>query len=319
MAFVLFVASAFNWVTVQFYLISVIEGFLGTACLLAWYWFRKTSDLTVAGWTVSTITGLIAITLLIYTRGQFDSYALIIIYPLIAYPLHGVRNASIVYTIFSLIVVGTIIYGAYHWVFVSAISTLFNVLVVLLIGGGIILYNERVKEEALKKAYDTAMTDALTGIWNRTMFEQAIKQEIENSRRYHQPFTLILSDLDHFKRVNDNFGHHVGDMVLQEFASIIQQRKRLVDHLSRWGGEEFALILPNTRLADAEKVASSLMEEVRNYQFSGIGSLTVSMGIGEFNHQTDRNNFFNDVDQALYQAKQSGRNRYCSSSQLQLN
>jgi hypothetical protein len=88
MALVLLVASVFNWLTVQFYLISIIEAMLSVICFWAYYWFRTRLDLVVPGWIVSSITGLIAIILIIYTKGQRDTYALTIIYPLIAYPIH---------------------------------------------------------------------------------------------------------------------------------------------------------------------------------------------------------------------------------------
>jgi len=311
MAIVLLVASFFNIVTFHFYIISCIEACLGIISLVAWCWFRNTLDPVIPGWTVSTITGFITIMLLLYTQGQRDSYALTIIYPLIAYPIHGVRKGSLAYAIYMSIVIGTIIYGAHNWPFVSASSSLFNMLVVLLMGGGIIFYNEIVKEEAVQRAYDVSMCDPLTRIWNRTKFEELLDREIEHYRRYHRPFTLIICDLDHFKKVNDLYGHQAGDKVLQEFVSIVEQRKRSIDHFSRWGGEEFVLILPNTKSADAEKVAISLMQQVRNFRFSGTGNLTVSMGIGEFDGNNDRNSFFKQVDQALYKAKQLGRDRYC--------
>ena len=310
MALVLLVASVFNWLTVQFYLISIIEAVLSALCFWTYYWFRTRLDMVAAGWIVSSITGMIAITLIIYTKGRLDTYALTIIYPLLAYPIHGTRSGGLAYGVFSLMVIGTIVYGWTHWDLVSPISTLFNVSVVLAIGGGIIVYYELTKEEALNKIHVTAMTDPLTGIWNRTMFDQVLDREIANSRRYHLPFSLILSDLDHFKQVNDTYGHHIGDSVLKEYAAIILERKRFADHLSRWGGEEFALILPNTRLVDAEMVARALIDAVRGHRFKDVGGITVSMGLGEFNDRTNRDDFFRAIDRALYDAKQQGRDRY---------
>jgi diguanylate cyclase (GGDEF)-like protein len=315
MGFVLLVASVFNWLTVQFYLISIIEAVLSAICFWTYYWFRTRLDMVAAGWIVSSITGLISITLIIYTKGRLDTYALTIIYPLLVYPLHGTRSGSLAYGIFSLIVIGTIAYGWTHWDLVSPISTLFNVSVVLVIGGGIIVYYELTKEEALNKVHETAMTDPLTGIWNRTMFDQVLDREIANSRRYHLPFSLILSDLDHFKQVNDTYGHHIGDSVLKEYVAIVLERKRSADHLSRWGGEEFALILPNTQLINAEMVARALTDTVRGHRFKDVGGITVSMGLGEFNDRTNRDDFFRAIDRALYDAKQQGRDRYVIAAQ----
>ncbi len=271
--------------------------------------------MVTTGWIVSSITGLISITLIIYTKGQLDSYALTIIYPLIAYPIHGTRRANRAYGVFSLIVIATIAYGGAHWDLISPISTFFNVSIVLVIGGGIIIYYEITKEEALNKAHIVAMTDPLTGIWNRSRFDQILDREIANCQRYHLSFSLILSDLDHFKRINDTYGHHVGDSVLKEYASVINERKRSTDHLSRWGGEEFALILPNTRLVEAEMVVKAMVEAVRSHPFEDVGNITVSMGVGEFNDRTNRDDFFKTVDRALYDAKQKGRDRYVTATQ----
>jgi diguanylate cyclase (GGDEF)-like protein len=318
MALVMLLASLFNWLTVKFYLISIIEAVLSALCFWAYYLFRTRLDLVVSGWIVSSITGLIAIILIIYTKGQRDTYALTIIYPLIAYPIHGTRKGSVAYGVFSLIVIGTIIYGWTHWNFFSPISTLFNVSVVLVIGGGIIVYYELTKEEALDTVHMVAMTDPLTGMWNRTMFDQVLDREMANSRRYHLPFTLILSDLDHFKEINDTYGHHIGDNVLKEYAAVICKRMRSVDHLSRWGGDEFALILPNTRLVEAEAVVRALLDAVRHHRFESVGSITVSMGLGEFNERTNPEDFFRAIDHALYEAKQLGRDRNVVSTETEV-
>jgi diguanylate cyclase (GGDEF)-like protein len=315
MALLLLTASVFNWLTVQFYLISIIEAVLSAFLFWAYYWFRTRLDLVAPGWIVSSITEMIAIILIMYTNGQRDSYALTIIYPLIAYPIHGTRRGSFAYGVFSLIVIGTIAYGWSRWNFISPISTLFNVSVVLAIGGGIIVYYERTKEEALNEVHVAAMTDPLTGIWNRNMFDQVLDREIANSRRYHLSFSLILSDLDHFKQINDTFGHHIGDSVLKEYTAIIRERKRSTDHLSRWGGDEFALILPNTRLVEAETFVKALIDSVRRHQFKDVGGITISTGLGEFNDHTNRDDFFRAIDRALYDAKQQGRDQYVIATQ----
>ncbi len=310
LAFVLTVASIFNSLTVRFYLVSFIEVSLAAFCFGTYYRFRTRLDLASTGWIVSSIIGLITLSLIVYAKGQLDTYALAIFYPMVVYPLHGTRKGGFAHGIYSLAVLATLLYGWERWSFVTPLSSIFNVLIVLVMGGGVIYYYERTKEEALNRVHEAAMTDPLTGIWNRTMFDQILDREIADSRRYHTSFSLILSDLDHFKRVNDTYGHHIGDNVLKEYVTVIGERKRSSDHLSRWGGEEFALILPNTRLAEAETVAKALGEAVRHHRFRDIGGLTASMGVGEFNYLTNRDEFFKAIDNALYDAKQQGRNRY---------
>ena len=108
-----------------------------------------------------------------------------------------------------------------------------------------------IKERADERIRLMAMKDRLTGIWNRIRLEEAAQQEIARLERYGHPVSLIMMDLDHFKQINDQFGHGMGDQVLKEFCAIVQRCIRSTDILGRWGGEEFVLILPNSGYTSA--------------------------------------------------------------------
>lgn len=154
-----------------------------------------------------------------------------------------------------------------------------------------------------------ATTDRLTGLYNRLRFDVALGESLAHQRRYGREASLIMIDLDHFKRVNDNFGHDTGDQVLVELARRLQQACREPDFLARWGGEEFVILMPGTAAADAVEAAERLRHDVAQEPFAGIGTITISAGVTGFVAGDNSNTLFKRVDKALYAAKAGGRNR----------
>ncbi|KAA6185671.1 diguanylate cyclase [Thiohalocapsa marina] len=156
-----------------------------------------------------------------------------------------------------------------------------------------------------------ATTDALTGTWNRRHFERVAATEIARAHRYCEPLSLLLFDLDHFKAINDSLGHQVGDQVLIELSDRVKSRLREVDVLARWGGEEFVVLLPGTREAEARSLAEQLRERVAGRAFALAGQVTVSFGVAELGSREAMDAWLKRVDDALYAAKAAGRNRVC--------
>lgn len=166
------------------------------------------------------------------------------------------------------------------------------------------------------------LMDPLTGVANRRLFEHRLGDEIERWLRRHEPLAYMLVDIDHFKRVNDKYGHHVGDQVLQQVAEVLGRDLRGADLLARYGGEEFMLLLPNTTLAQAAAIAQRLCNNVAGHKFKVAGnrrlSVTVSIGVagldgdGQKKVRTPATWLFEQADKALYAAKQGGRNRVAS-------
>lgn len=156
-----------------------------------------------------------------------------------------------------------------------------------------------------------ANIDGLTGIFNRRYFEKQIADELERSRRYDTELTVMMVDIDHFKRLNDEFGHLLGDEVLRQASSIFSQQLRKNDVVCRYGGEEFAILLPQTNFQQALAVAEKLRKVVETWQFPGVPRpVTISAGIASCPaHGTARDDVVKAADAALYTAKQSGRNR----------
>jgi diguanylate cyclase (GGDEF)-like protein len=164
-----------------------------------------------------------------------------------------------------------------------------------------------------------ARVDHLTCSYNRRAILELLKKELERSTREQAPLSLAMLDIDHFKRVNDQFGHQIGDLVLQECVRRADEALRKYDLLGRFGGEEFLLILPNTNLQQAEKICSRVQESICDYPIKAQGkeiSCTVSLGFSTWEEGLSLDKLIMRVDAALYKAKEQGRNTVCSSARL---
>ncbi|PKN46195.1 MAG: sensor domain-containing diguanylate cyclase, partial [Deltaproteobacteria bacterium HGW-Deltaproteobacteria-16] len=156
-------------------------------------------------------------------------------------------------------------------------------------------------EEALTRL---ATTDTLTGICNRGKIEESLRQEMARSARYGSPLTILLFDLDFFKKVNDTFGHSIGDQVLKEVAATVGKHIRETDTLGRWGGEEFMVLCPGIVAQDAVAIAEKLRQRVEELPIG----VTISCGIAGCLPGESMDGLINRADKALYAAKHSGRN-----------
>jgi len=159
-----------------------------------------------------------------------------------------------------------------------------------------------------------ATTDTLTGLNNRLRFNEAIALEISRSQRYGTPFSLVLYDIDHFKAVNDAHGHLTGDKVLVQLSKFVAGQIRAEDVIARWGGEEFAILLPETNMEMASRFAEKLKDSICKILFEEVGPLTCSFGIAELEDGDTAKTLVARADTALYQAKLMGRNRVERSS-----
>lgn len=154
-----------------------------------------------------------------------------------------------------------------------------------------------------------ATTDALTGAGNRRHFQQVVEIEMAQARRHLIPLSLILFDVDHFKRINDNHGHQVGDQVLVSLVSLAQSRLRVGDLLARWGGEEFVILLPYASLTDAERLAERMRALFEQHTIAVAGRVTASFGVAQLSLGEVQDEWLKRADSALYEAKTAGRNR----------
>jgi diguanylate cyclase (GGDEF)-like protein len=163
--------------------------------------------------------------------------------------------------------------------------------------------------EALR---DQATRDALTRVWNRAATMDVLQREIFRSRRENRPLSLIMADLDHFKQINDNWGHQVGDAVLQEVASRMQSVLRPYDALGRYGGEEFLVISPGYDSATAVRLSERLRRSVVENPIptaTGPIPVTLTLGVADFAEDSSLESLLRSADSALYRGKKAGRNR----------
>ena len=159
------------------------------------------------------------------------------------------------------------------------------------------------------KRYEKMATfDSLTKVYNRQKLNEVFDYELKRKKRYGEELSLIIIDIDFFKKVNDTYGHDVGDDVLINFAQIIKNEIRIQDTFARWGGEEFVILLPRTDVDGAMMVAEKLREIIEKNVESGIPKITASFGVTPINADDSQKSAFIRVDEALYEAKNSGRN-----------
>lgn len=165
---------------------------------------------------------------------------------------------------------------------------------------------ERLLQQEIERI---ATIDKLTGLYNRHKFEKLFVLEAERSHRFLLPLSMILIDIDHFKLVNDTYGHDIGDEVLKHLVKTVQGNIRKIDIFARWGGEEFLILCPGTDLKHTRRLAEKLRLAVDHSCFPEIGHVTISLGVSKFQKDDSFSELFKRADQGLYHAKEHGRNQ----------
>ena len=171
-----------------------------------------------------------------------------------------------------------------------------------------------IKSRDFEYQYKLATIDGLTELYNHRYFQESLKKQVEISKRYEQPFSLLILDIDFFKKVNDTYGHQAGDAVLKQVAQILKKNARNTDVICRYGGEEMGIILPNTIAQEALNLAKRINSAVEEYNFildtNKSGKVTVSVGVATFPENADNaKDLIEFADKGLYYAKEHGRNQ----------
>jgi diguanylate cyclase (GGDEF)-like protein len=193
----------------------------------------------------------------------------------------------------------------YAWIFF--ILTLLNI--VVFIGIGFLFYNEKKEHDMMEYV---ALHDQLTGIYNRHGMYPIVENKFKEIKRYKEHLSGIFFDIDFFKKINDTYGHELGDYVLVTIVKIVKESIRESDIFVRWGGEEFIIFLPETSEDEAVEVAEKLRQKIESYNFRDMQKVTCSFGVSEVQKDETLEEFINRIDALLYKAKESGRNRVAS-------
>ena len=221
------------------------------------------------------------------------------------------KNKLLTYILYvSLSCFFTSILNTIHTIYVLKIEITASTFIIPTLTGlifGLLLAQIKVLSTQLR---GMAYTDSLTHIYNRLHFAHFLDAEIDKVKRYGGKFSIIFFDLDHFKLVNDNYGHLTGDEVLEKITEIVSKANRDADIFARYGGEEFIILTPETDLSGALIHAERLRHEIEKFEFKTVGHLTSSFGVTEFNAEDDTvDHMLARADKALYLAKEYGRNR----------
>jgi len=193
---------------------------------------------------------------------------------------------------------------------ISPKAFLINVNQIKTSGHSIVSFSEVTNMTIEKKILkEKAFSDELTGIYNRAYFNEVVKQEFSSFHRDNSVFSLIIFDIDYFKKFNDTYGHQTGDIILQELTQLVEKKTRQADLFARLGGEEFIKILHNTKLYTAINVAEHLREVIENHSFNNQLNVTCSFGVSEISKDDSIDDLIKKADDALYKAKRDGRNR----------
>lgn len=311
MAFYFAIIGTLNVFVFAAYTLAALDyaGSIGVS--LALLYFHRSGQLVIASWLVVIIMIGVLLSFIHLAEGRNYSIIWVTILPPVVFFLLGRRaGAWLSGMVFTYVI--TYVYVRLPTWPASGITlgAWLNIVEVLLAQWCLFRLYERSRAEAFAELEHLSVTDKLTGLCNRSHLDTLLQQELERHRRSGQPLTLILCDLDHFKRINDEHGHLTGDIILQEFARVLTANMRASDICGRWGGEEFLIICPDTATGAAAAITRKLRMAFDQTHFQNGLRVSSSFGIASqemaASHQQS-DHLLRRADDALYEAKRRGR------------
>jgi len=312
-ALITLVYGLLNWFYLDSRLLAVMELAVCAISLMAMIDLHRHHNVQRACWITVLSAGGLTIFYYWHVRGDYSASVWTAFFALVNFFLLGTRKAVPLYLAFSATVAALILTHRSEWPALQDNDTVTNALGSLVAFGVAAYYQERSREKAQATIQELADTDSLTGIANRRHFVERFAEARARLKAHGQRYAFLLADIDHFKRVNDAYGHATGDAVIIAVTRRIAAAVRTEDLVGRLGGEEFGILLMDCEGRDAEARAESIRQAIADQPIA-VGedrlSVTVSIGIADGEPRTqDFNALFLDADQRLYMAKEQGRNR----------
>lgn len=309
-----FLISAFLNLLYTHYVFSLFECVLSLIILWCRWLLLHKQKINFVSWFSTFILGLLTIALIFYRNGVQQSYVNVLMFPIAAITLLGYRKGTIISLVYTGIILHSVYYGSNNWEIRSPDEMYINLSIALIGTITTMIYIDYTKDCAFQRIASLSYKDSLTGIWNRRKLDELIEDYHFRYENTGTPYSMLLIDVDYFKQVNDTYGHKKGDEVLIALVNKISNNLESYEILLRWGGEEFAILLPDTDDEMARKRAILLNDEINKSILADIKNITISIGYGCIeeinNHNYER--LFSKIDEALYIAKSEGRNRIVS-------
>ncbi|MEL0632176.1 GGDEF domain-containing protein [Pseudoalteromonas carrageenovora] len=295
------------------YELALIDAFGLFVSLGIYIWFNKTANVNIAAWAVTFMVVSLFLMFVISVGGHAHSLFWATLIPPLTFFLVG-RNWGSIFSAVAFGVCAYLVYLQQQQTITIGLGSLFNLIEVSLAHILIFRFYEKTRFSAYQhlatrniEIQHLAETDKLTGLYNRQKFDSELSRLIAKDEGVQSTNYLLICDIDHFKKVNDTYGHLVGDRVLSEFANILKDKLPPNTLIARWGGEEFTVILTGESLADVTTQANQLKEYINDHPAANI-PITISIGLAHIKFGSTVLNTLEQADKALYTAKKNGRN-----------
>ena len=306
-----------NFFKLHKYGIAIFDMVAAIVFIAAFLDLRLNGSFNRSKW-ITTLT-LASFMILFAQVNQNDSFGLIwtIIVPVVIISLHGHKEGLKLSFLYALVLLSFAFAGVGDWQhgewnYVSFTRLLFALAILVFIS----YVGERSIDRFQKSLHELSITDYLTKLYNRRKIDEILLAEIKNAQRYQTPLSIIILDVDHFKEINDQYGHLIGDHILIQLSELLKAEIRETDFLGRWGGEEFIIINPHTSEKEAYAFAQRLRQQIEAHAFEIVRQMTCSFGVCEYSQASDTMfKLISCADSALYKAKELGRNRVFSFEQ----
>lgn len=303
-------AGLTNFFAFHSYTLGTLNAISGLASGLLLYYYSRRGNLSVTSWLVCGVVIFNMLALIGITKGSSYTLIWLTIVPPICFFLLGKRNASwLVGITFSFV-------AGYVWLMRAervnselTIGSFLNIFCSFIVLWLLFRHYEASRAKAYSELERLSITDKLTGIYNRSKLDLLLTAQLTVSNRLQQSMVVILADCDHFKVINDKFGHLYGDYVLKQLAATLREHVRDTDVVGRWGGEEFLIVCPHTTTAQAYELAERLREKITSLPLRHQHRVTMTFGIAESRENDDMTHIISRADKALYRGKAAGRDQ----------